>query len=671
MITTNYYSLLILCVQVILFVAIVWFHLNYNRYTRDTTLKLYGNNIRYAIADEPTVIINTKDCANLITCQLTPEGLEDSCADCKQINSKCVHFDEDTPIEIDGVQTTIVANEPGEGYCLQTTNTPNRDCNVWGEWMLVKTSDDSSYAWICKCKYPTIFDSDTLLGDCIDSKICERGKLSGIDTGLPDHLECACAEDSVEYLDNMGMPHCRKKTLYCDGVYYNLNGDYVEVDEFFNSSNPYDFDIVYNKLPKAFNLPDVYVVSPHMLTIAKTLKQKTDGWEFEWLKTTSNVQVWDYNIPTVDETAHIKFLTNGGPWGAMDQMTHQAQWLYPPNFDSSFNNFGFVYSKIVIDIEFDDSNWYELPWGPLFTLYELKQKEFCVATDDNRWWIPAVPPPNNINAQYVCSFMVDPGQDLFEGRMVGVFHNNMWIYTPLPTWNEYSWRPQSHVEKHNQELGRELSKSSVTFNDGDTDIVKLGALLAEDGPLLICDVMNTSPYYNNSGIVYYDDWNCPRIPKYIPKKSNPGTGVLMLSRGTTTKWAGLGNETFGGLSYGRVDMFHGTTSKSPNVTGDDIKNYILNLDADEIQSVWLDKYFTQLQPNYYYTSCRYPIVPEYPALPSVRTGNAPVMPKLNIETPPKPENEGRRTYCSDVITRNKRKLSTDLEEWKPKRSKVL
>jgi hypothetical protein len=669
MITANYYSVLILVIQVVLIVAIVWFHLNYNRYTKDTTLKLYGNNVRYHIADEPTIIVNTKDCSKMIICKMAAVELSDTCSDCKQINSKCVHFDEDTPIEIDGVQSTVLKNEPGEGYCLQTNNIPNRECNVWGEWMLVKTTNDSSYAWVCKCKYPTIFDSDTLLGNCIESKICERGSLTGIDTGLPDHLECTCSEENVQYVDSMGLPHCRTKTLYRDGVYYSpVSGGYIPIDQYFNSSNIHGYTISYNKIPRAFNMPDVYVISPHMLSIAKTLKTTNHGWKFEWLKTTSSTRIWNYRIPIEDESEYIKFLTTGGPYGIMDQAMHKIEWQDPPNYDTSFNNFGFVYSKIVLDIESDDSPWYELPWGPLFTLYELKQKMFCVASAKNGWWIDARPPPNNVNAQYICSFLVDPAQDLFEGRLVGVFHNNMWIYSPLPTWNEYSWRPKSHVQTNNQELGRELSKSAaIKFDDDDTDITKLKALLQEDGPQLICDVMKTRPRYMNRAEEFYDDWDCPRIPKYIPKKSKPGTGVLMLSRGSNSKWTGFGNSEYSDLTYGRVDMFHAATTKAPNVTGDDILNYILNLDDEEIQDIWLGKYFTQLNPNYYYTSCRYPIITKYPGLISVRIGNGPVMPQRNMQIPPKPENESARTYCSDVISKNKRKLS--IEEWNPKRFK--
>lgn len=199
---------------------------------------------------------------NLVSCDKT-KGV-DACFRCiesrKYVRS-CVHIERDvTVIRDDGSSAIVPASGPtaNDGWCLpQSFNDiiydggavkpppdKTRNCNPnTGDWFLAQLgqddgSFDSSYNWICKCRYPNLMTNDgTLMSDCVKPVGClPHGRLDDSSAkGLVDPYNkgsCVCDAGYKNDFDASVGPVCVELNIVdygMDAVYKRLNENNFDI----------------------------------------------------------------------------------------------------------------------------------------------------------------------------------------------------------------------------------------------------------------------------------------------------------------------------------------------------------------------------------------------------------------------------------------------------------
>lgn len=144
----------------------------------------------------------------------------DSCRNCLNAFSRCIHFNKDTPFyDKLGRQRIIPKNvNDHEGYCLaaKVWNRNKSPCNPLHGDVVVIEKPSSELEVICKCKYPGYVGGKY----CKEPFVC-GGKVRDINVPL-NEMECLCSPGMVAKRQN-GIPTCTEPILadrHLDSVIY-------------------------------------------------------------------------------------------------------------------------------------------------------------------------------------------------------------------------------------------------------------------------------------------------------------------------------------------------------------------------------------------------------------------------------------------------------------------
>lgn len=113
----------------------------------------------------------------------------DACKSCKGNVHNCITVDDENPLKYrhsDGKQYDI----PNGKWCIpeiQQSETCNR---FTGAYILAKAGD--SYAWVCECTNPKLFDKESYWSDCTEEVAC-LSQIGGGELVCPPH-NSACKE---------------------------------------------------------------------------------------------------------------------------------------------------------------------------------------------------------------------------------------------------------------------------------------------------------------------------------------------------------------------------------------------------------------------------------------------------------------------------------------------
>lgn len=174
------------------------------------------------------------------------------CVESRKFVRECVHMSKPlTTVNQQNLSLVIPANnEMDEGWCLPSsfrdvsfvdgkpipidTGTSQRNCNPnTGDWLLVRVDNsfanvDSSYNWICRCRYPSLMTNlYDLTTDCAKPVGCQpngeldedsrKGRVDPYANG-----RCLCNDRYKSSFDNTIGPICVSKTILDYGL-ENLN----------------------------------------------------------------------------------------------------------------------------------------------------------------------------------------------------------------------------------------------------------------------------------------------------------------------------------------------------------------------------------------------------------------------------------------------------------------
>lgn len=482
--------------------------------TKSATTERFYSTVRYDFKKENT-IINKNDCSRPVACKMNPQTLSESCVSCKQLNSTCVHFDKDTLIEIDGVITKVdAAKTPEDGVCLQSYSEPSIPCNVWGEYVLTRVSPTAT-AWVCRCKYPNIFDSDSLLGDCTVKRVCLNGTLGGTENGLPSELTCECEVGFTVYENSLHLPMCRTARLYIDGC-IKTKWEYVtplHVRSYFQNHDVYKkystmlLPQSYSRGRKKFH-KKTRIIAPIEFSFTRIFSKRSNelllihNWYFE---STRFTRTWPKQIsmympktqkarligeleeqekkkqsdPDFSEKTKFENIKDalkmsyvGGralyvppgdlwyrdiipfptamPEGQQCDFRSQPvdKFLDPPDdeiiYSSGFRSRIPLFTKIVMDIEQDAEQWFDLPWGPMAILMPTTRYEglaMGIWTDAAERKDPTIVGDTKMRTGVAAlTGLTDPNIDIFQSRLWAVYNHKFecWFYTPFPEFDPAS-----------------------------------------------------------------------------------------------------------------------------------------------------------------------------------------------------------------------------------------
>lgn len=170
---------------------------------------------------------------NIVECKINDGDYSCwNCIESRKYKRLCIHFNEDLEFKVTNGKVIKIEKNKDEntGYCLpinfkdiKNKKDIERKCSkLLGDWVLtsLNTSNQKSYNWLCKCKYPQLMtNQNTAYSNCTKMVACQgKGILDEKSlSGLIDPFingKCECQKDYKSSRDNIIGPKCIPKKFY-------------------------------------------------------------------------------------------------------------------------------------------------------------------------------------------------------------------------------------------------------------------------------------------------------------------------------------------------------------------------------------------------------------------------------------------------------------------------